>query len=139
MAVRLVALRDTPLDVDECLRAVDDPGAGGCVVFTGAVRDTDGGRGVTLLEYSAHPRAEAELRRVCESVASAYPVRGLAAVHRVGTLAVGDLAVVVAVSCPHRGEAFEAARLLIDTLKAEVPIWKRQVYADGGESWVGTP
>ena len=138
-AVRLLAIRDSPLSVDEVLAAVADPAAGGTAAFVGAVRDVDGGRAVTALDYSAHPGAAEVLREVAEEVAGAYPVCGLAAVHRVGQLAIGDLAVVVAVSCPHRGEAFDAARRLIDELKARVPIWKHQRYADGGASWVGTP
>ena len=77
------------------------------------------------------------MRRVAEKVVADYPVRALAAVHRVGELAVGDIAVVVAVSCPHRGEAFEACRKLIDDLKHEVPIWKHQKFSDGTEEWVG--
>ena len=137
--IRLLALRDTPLDAAECLRAVEDPRAGGVVSFTGLVRDSDGGRGVTELEYSAHPDAEAALRRVAEQVAQDLPVHGLAATHRTGLLKVGDVAVVVAASAAHRGEAFEAARRLIDDLKATVPIWKRQVFVDGDEEWVGTP
>lgn len=137
--LRLLALRDSPLDVAEVLDAVQDPRAGGVVSFTGAVRDHDGGRGVTDLEYSAHPDAEAALRRVAEAVAADLPVHGLAAVHRTGLLRVGDLAVVVAASASHRGEAFEAARRLIDDLKATVPIWKRQVFVDGEQEWVGTP
>jgi molybdopterin synthase catalytic subunit len=137
--IRLLALRDTPLDVAEVLAAVEDPRAGGVVSFTGLVRDHDGGRGVDELEYSAHPDAEAALRRVAEQVAADLPVHGLAAVHRTGLLRVGDVAVVVAASASHRGEAFEAARRLIDDLKATVPIWKRQVFSDGDEEWVGTP
>lgn len=137
--VRLVAIRDTPLSVDEILAAVSDPAAGGTAMFVGTVRDEDGGRGVTGLGYAAHPTAEEELRRVAETVAAGCDARALAVVHRVGELAVGDLAVVVAVSCPHRGEAFVAARRLIDDLKAEVPIWKHQLFADGGSEWVGTP
>jgi len=138
-AVRLLALRDAPFDAAEVLAAVEDPGAGGVVSFTGLVRDEDGGRGVTALEYEAHPGAEQALRRVAEAVAADLPVLGVAALHRTGLLAVGDVAVVVAASAPHRGEAFEAARRLIDDLKREVPIWKRQVFADGGQEWVGTP
>ena len=137
--VRLLALRDTPLDVAEVLAAVDDAGAGGVVSFTGLVRDSDGGKGVTELEYLAHPDAADALRRVAERIAADLPVRALAAVHRTGLLAVGDVAVVVAASAPHRAEAFEAARRLIDELKAEVPVWKRQVFRDGTEEWVGTP
>ena len=137
--VRLLALRDTPLDVAEVLAAVDDAGAGGVVSFTGLVRDSDGGKGVTELEYVAHPDAADALRRVAERIAADLPVRALAAVHRTGLLAVGDVAVVVAASAPHRAEAFEAARRLIDELKAEVPVWKRQVFRDGTQEWVGTP
>lgn len=135
--IRLVGVRDTPLSVDEVLAAVADPAAGGTVLFVGTVRDHDDDRAVTELGYSAHPSAVEELRRVAEKVVADYPVRALAAVHRVGELAVGDAAVVVAVSCPHRGEAFEACRRLIDELKHTVPIWKHQRFADGTDEWVG--
>ncbi|MDQ1684535.1 MAG: molybdopterin synthase catalytic subunit [Frankiaceae bacterium] len=138
-AVRLVAIRETPLSVDEVLSAVMDPAAGGLVVFVGTVRDVDGGRAVGGLGYSAHPAAEDSLRAVAESVAQRFPAVALAAVHRVGDLAVGDLAVVVAAACPHRGEAFDAARALIDELKQTVPIWKHQLFADGTDEWVGSP
>ena len=137
--IRLLALRDTPLDVAEVLRAVEDPRAGGVVSFTGLVRDHDGGRGVTELEYSAHPSAQDRLREVAEAVAADLPVHGLAAVHRTGLLQVGDVAVVVAASAAHRDQAFTAARRLIDDLKASVPVWKRQVFDDGEQEWVGTP
>lgn len=137
--VRLLGLRDTALDAAELLAAVADAGAGGVVSFTGLVREDDGGRAVTALEYVAHPDADAALRRVAEAVAADLPVQALAAVHRTGVLAVGDVAVVVAASAAHRGEAFEAARRLIDDLKEQVPIWKRQVFADGTEEWVGSP
>jgi molybdopterin synthase catalytic subunit len=137
--LRLVEVRDTPFTADEALAAVDDPGAGGVVSFTGLVRSVDAGREVTALEYEAHPGALEALRRVCEQVAADLPVCGLAAVHRTGLLVVGDVAVVVAASAPHRGEAFEAARRLIDDLKQQVPIWKRQVFADGEQEWVGSP
>lgn len=137
--IRLLALRDVPLDVQEVLTAVEDPGAGGVVSFTGLVRDSDGGKGVTALEYVAHPDAQAALLEVAEAVAADLPVCGLAAVHRTGLLRVGDVAVVVAASAPHRGEAFEAARRLIDDLKRTVPVWKRQVFTDGTQEWVGTP
>ncbi|WP_372458545.1 molybdenum cofactor biosynthesis protein MoaE [Streptomyces sichuanensis] len=135
--IRLLAVRDTPLSLDEVFAAVGDDAAGGTALFVGTVRDHDGGADVTGLGYSSHPTAEAELRRVAEKVAADFPVRALAAVHRVGELAVGDLAVVVAVSCAHRAEAFEACRRLIDDLKREVPIWKHQRFADGTEEWVG--
>ena len=137
--LRLLALRATPISSDEVLAAVADPAAGGVVSFTGLVRASDGGREVTELEYSAHPSALAALTDVAAAVARDLPVCGLAAVHRTGLLRVGDVAVVVAASAPHRGEAFEAARRLIDDLKATVPVWKRQVFADGDQEWVGTP
>jgi len=136
--VRLIAVRDCELSVDEVRAAVADPGAGGLALFAGAVRDTDHDRGVTALSYSAHPSAEAELRRVAEVIAEKFPVLGIAAVHRVGDLEIGDLAVVVAVSCPHRAEAFDACRALIELLKASVPIWKHQRFADGDSEWVGS-
>lgn len=136
--IRLLDIRDAPLSVDEVFTAVGDTSAGGTALFVGTVRDHDGGvAGVTRLGYSAHPTAQAELRRIAEKVTSDFPVRALAAVHRVGELAVGDLAVVVAVSCPHRAEAFTACRRLIDDLKEEVPIWKHQSFTDGTEEWVG--
>jgi len=137
--VRLLAIRDTELSVDEVLAAVAGPGAGGIALFAGAVRDTDHDQGVTGLSYSAHPSAEAELWRVAELIADKFPVLGIAAVHRVGDLAVGDLAVVAAVACAHRGAAFDACRELIDVLKASVPIWKHQRFTDGTSEWVGTP
>ncbi len=137
--VRLVALREEPLDVAEVLAALDDDAAGGLTLFVGRVRDHDGGKGVTGLDYSAHPSALDRLREVCERVASEYDVHGVAAVHRTGTLAIGDAAVVIATTAAHRGEAFEASRALIDTLKAEVPIWKHQRFGDGTEEWVGAP
>jgi molybdopterin synthase catalytic subunit len=137
--VRLIAIRDTELSVDEVRAAVAGPGAGGIALFAGAVRDTDHDQGVTGLSYSAHPSAEAELWRVAELIADKFPVLGIAAVHRVGDLAVGDLAVVAAVACAHRGTAFDACRELIDVLKASVPIWKHQRFTDGTSEWVGTP
>jgi molybdopterin synthase catalytic subunit len=137
--VRLIAVRESELSVDEVRAAVADPAAGGIALFAGTVRDTDHGRGVTGLSYSAHPSAAAELRRVAAVIAEKYPVIGIAAVHRVGDLAIGDLAVVLAVSCPHRAEAFDACRDLIDILKASVPIWKHQRFDDGTTEWVGCP
>lgn len=135
--LRLLGIRDTALSVEEVLAAVGDDAAGGTALFVGRVRDHDGDRDVMALGYSAHPGAEDALRRVADRIVADHQVLALAAVHRVGELAVGDLAVVVAVSCPHRGEAFTACRRLIDDLKREVPIWKHQRFADGNEEWVG--
>jgi molybdopterin synthase catalytic subunit len=136
--IRLIAIRDTGLSVDEVRAAVADPAAGGEVLFIGTVRDNDADRGVTALSYTAHPSAEAELRRIADAIAAKYDVIGIAAVHRVGDLAVGDLAVVVGVSCAHRAEAFHACHAMIDELKASVPIWKHQRFADGSAEWVGS-
>ena len=138
-AVRLVDLRETPLDVAEVVDALGDDESGGLTLFVGRVRNHDHGLDVQGLEYSAHPTALDALRRVCAEVAEQYDVHGVAAVHRVGPLAIGDLAVVVATTAAHRGESFAASRTLIDTLKAEVPIWKHQRFSDGTEEWVGAP
>ena len=138
-AVRLVEIRDTPLVVDEVLASLDESVDGGVTLFVGKVRDHDGGRDVSGLDYSAHPSALDRLREVCELVAGRHDVHGVAAVHRVGRLAIGDLAVVIGTAAAHRGTAFEASRDLIDTLKSQVPIWKHQVFADGSDEWVGTP
>lgn len=139
-AVRLAELRETPLSVEEVLAAVDEPAAGATAVFVGRVRDHDGGRPVSALAYSAHPTAAAVLRAVAERVVTESPEGAgqllLAATHRVGDLAVGDVAVVVAASAAHRAAAFDACRRLIDELKHEVPIWKHQRFADGSQEWV---
>lgn len=137
--IRRLAVREDPLSVDELREAVSDPDCGGVVVFVGTVRGHDGGRSVTRLAYDAHPSATDVLRQVAEKVAADVPVRALAVEHRVGVLEVGDLAVVAAASAEHRAEAFTAAQRLIDDLKATVPIWKRQDFADGAKEWVGTP
>lgn len=138
-AVRLAALREEPLDVAEVLAALEDAGGGGVAMFVGRVRDVDHDRAVRALEYAAHPSATAALESVCAQVLAAHDVLAVAAVHRIGHLEVGDLAVVSGAVARHRGQAFEASQALIDRLKAEVPIWKRQLFADGDEEWVGSP
>ncbi len=136
--IRLAELRDSPLSVDEVYAAVTDAAAGGIAVFAGAVRDHDHGRSVTALSYSAHPSAADELRRSCERVAARFDLHAVAAVHRTGDLAIGDIAVVVAVSSGHRATAFDACRALIDDLKATVPIWKHQRFTSGDSEWVNS-
>ncbi|GAA5156433.1 molybdenum cofactor biosynthesis protein MoaE [Nocardioides marinquilinus] len=138
-AVRLVEILETPLEVAAVLAALDQDADGGVTLFVGRVRDHDGGRSVSGLGYSAHPSALDRLRAVCETVAARHDVHGVAAVHRVGDLEIGDLAVVVGTAAAHRAATFEATRDLIDTLKAEVPIWKHQRFVDGTDEWVGTP
>ncbi|HEY5456918.1 MAG TPA: molybdenum cofactor biosynthesis protein MoaE [Acidothermaceae bacterium] len=135
--VRLVGIRDVPLSVDEVLAAVADRAAGGTTVFIGTVRSSDGGREVSSLRYEAHPDAIVALQEVAKEIAEKHDVIAVAAVHRTGLLAIGDLAVVVAVAAGHRGEAFAAGKELIDEVKARVPIWKQQGFTDGAVAWVG--
>lgn len=132
-------IRATPLSIDEVRSAVQDDRAGAIVLFVGAVRDRDHGKAVELVEYTCHPSARDAAQRLAERLAGHGQVLRLAVVHRVGRLAVGDLAVVAAVGAVHRAEAFEVCRSLIDELKATVPIWKHQVFTDGTEEWVGVP
>lgn len=134
--VRLIDIRETPLRIDEVYGAVSDPSAGGIALFVGTVRDVDEDRDVEMLGYSSHPTAKARLTEVAERIAAESDVVALAAVHRIGDLAVGDLAVVVAVSAGHRRQAFEACRRLIDELKTEVPVWKHQRFVSGDTTWV---
>jgi molybdopterin synthase catalytic subunit len=138
-AVRLLDLREVALDPAEVLAAVDDPAAGGVNLFVGVVRDHDGGAAVDHLDYTAHPSAIDRLREVAAGVAEEFEVVALAAVHRTGRLAIGDIAVLVAASAAHRGQAYDASRALIDRLKATVPVWKHQVFGDGREEWVNSP
>jgi molybdopterin synthase catalytic subunit len=134
----MAEVRSAPLSIDEVHAAVADPRAGGIASFTGTVRDHDHGRDVQRLSYTAHPTAAEELHRACAKIAADFDVTAIAAVHRVGDLAIGDLAVVVAVSCPHRAEAFDACRALIDELKQGIPVWKHQVFGDGESEWVNS-
>lgn len=136
-AVHISAVRERSVRVEDVIAAVADPRCGAVCTFVGVVRNHDQARGVTQVDYSAHPSAEQELDRVCRLTAQKFEVH-VAAEHRVGELHVGDIAVALAVSAPHRDAAFAACRFLIDTLKSEVPIWKRQIFTDGGEEWVGS-
>ena len=134
---RRVDLRADALSIDEAMNAVARPGAGGIAIFLGVVRDANEGRAVTKLEYEAYgSMAVAEMDRICAGVESEIEGVRLAVFHRVGTLAVGEMAVVCAASAPHRGEAFRACRLLIDRVKERVPIWKRE-HGPEGPYWVG--
>ena len=131
------ALRDAPLDLGEVVRAVVHEGAGGIVTFTGVVRRESRGRRVERLEYEAYAAmAEPRLAAIAAELAAAHPGARVAILHRVGKLAVGDIAVVIAASAPHRAEAFAACRGAIERLKVEVPIWKKEIGEDG-EEWVG--
>lgn len=138
MTSRLKAdVRDTPLSLDEALESVRHSGAGGLATFLGVVRDVSAGRAVTRLEYSAYASmARREMERIVDEIEAEIPEARACAIHRTGSLAVGDVAVVCAASAPHRDEAFRACRLLIDRIKARVPIWKRELGPDGA-AWVG--
>ncbi|MFS8477722.1 MAG: molybdenum cofactor biosynthesis protein MoaE [Micromonosporaceae bacterium] len=127
------------LDVAAHERAVADPRAGAVVSFAGVVRDHDHGRTVTLLEYEGHPTAEAVLREVAEEIAEDPAVYRVAVSHRIGTLGIGDVALAAAVATAHRAEGFAACARLVDEVKARLPVWKRQVFADGSEEWVNCP
>jgi molybdopterin synthase catalytic subunit len=132
-----IALRDQPLDVNEPIAAVSHEGAGGIVTFLGVVRRHSRGTTVERLEYEAYrAMAEERMAAIARTVEEATPGARVAIHHRVGALAVGELAVVIAASAPHRAEAFAAARDAIERLKVEVPIWKKEVGADGAE-WIG--
>lgn len=122
-----------PAAVDALVWRAD---AGAVVSFQGIVRDHDDGRAVVALEYRAHPEAEAFLLACCQEVAERTGLR-VAAQHRVGALTIGDVALVAAVAAAHRAEAFAACADLVDTIKARVPIWKRQRFSDGASEWVG--
>jgi molybdopterin synthase catalytic subunit len=135
----LVAVTTEPLDLTAHEGAVGDPRAGATVSFAGVVRDHDGGRAVTLLEYEAHPSAEQVLREVAAEIAADPEVYAVAVSHRVGTLQIGDVALAAAVSTAHRAAAFAACARLVDEVKARLPVWKRQVFCDGTEEWVNCP
>jgi molybdopterin synthase catalytic subunit len=133
----LFEIRETELSVAEVIAAVTRPEAGGISVFVGTVRSNNGGRAVTLLEYQAYATMAAkEMARIAAEIALGSAGVQLAVLHRVGSLTVGEVAVVCAASAPHRGEAFDACRLLIDRIKARVPIWKRE-HGPSGPYWVG--
>lgn len=135
LAVRDVA--EGPLDVASALQAVSDPGFGGFAMFVGKVRDLNHGRAVTGVSYDIHaPLALATFARICEEARAKWGARlKLHVSHAYGRLGVGDLAVVVAAGTPHRAEAFEACRYVIEAVKHRAPIWKREHYADGDSEW----
>ncbi|MBV9088502.1 MAG: molybdenum cofactor biosynthesis protein MoaE [Mycobacteriaceae bacterium] len=132
------AITDAPIDLAEHEALVADRAAGAIVGFAGVVRDHDVGRAVVRLEYSAHPSAQQVLADVLADVAAAPGVRAVAASHRVGILDIGDVALVAAVAADHRGTAFQTCRRLVDIVKARLPVWKHQFFADGSEEWVGS-
>ncbi len=133
------ALADGPISLAEHEELVAHRAAGAVLGFAGVIRDHDGGRQVMRLEYFAHPSAQQTLADVLAEVAAQCDgVRAVAASHRVGTLHIGDAALVTAVAADHRGAAFDTCALLVDTIKARLPVWKHQFFADGTDEWVGS-
>ncbi len=133
------ALTDRPIDSTEHEALVAHHAAGAVVVFAGVVRDHDGGRTVLRLDYSAHPSAAQTLADVvAEIAADCTGVRALAVSHRVGTLNIGDAALVAAVAADHRRAAFETCARLVDSVKDRLPVWKHQFFADGTDEWVNS-
>jgi len=137
--VVLTDIVDHTVSLAELERLVSHRRAGAVVSFVGAVRDHDHGRTVIDLEYEAHPDAGARLEQVAQEVCGRHDVVAVAVVHRRGRLAIGDAALVAMVSAGHRGAAFAACADLVDTVKAQVPIWKHQFFTDGTDEWVACP
>ena len=133
----MVRLTRDVIDYHALTEQVRRPGCGAVVTFLGTVRDLTGGRETVALDYEAYPAmAEKKMAEIEADTRARWPVGDLALVHRLGRLGVGEVSVAVAVSCPHRAEAFAACRHAIDRLKELVPIWKKENWADGGTEWV---
>lgn len=132
----LAKITDQAIEPDEADSFVQSRSSGAVVSFNGIVRDHDGGRSIRSLDYRAHPDAERLLAECCEQISSETGLT-VAAIHRVGHLEIGDIALFVAVSSAHRKEAFQACQLLVDRIKTTVPIWKKQFYLDGESEWIG--
>jgi molybdopterin synthase catalytic subunit len=139
MKVKLAEISDQPLDVAAHSAAVRASMAGADVTFCGVVRDHDDDRQVIELEYSCYPTASQVLREVAEEIAADEAVIAVAVSHRVGLLTVGDVALVASVTAAHRKQAFDSCQRLVDEAKARLPIWKRQLFADGSDEWVNCP
>lgn len=138
----LIALQATPIDVGRTIAAVAEAQAGAIATFLGTTRcDADpGGRMLTALDYQAYEQmALAQMGRLAAAARERWPIRRLALVHRIGKVEIGQPSVLIAVSTPHRSQAFDACRFLIDSLKAEATIWKKELWADGTQSWVHPP
>ena len=137
--IRQVGISESPLDVAKALGLVSGPEVGGIALFVGTVRNHDHESEVVSLDYTQHPSAVDVLTKCAEQTADQHDVLAIAVEHRVGHLEIGDIAVVVAVGAVHRGEALAACAHLINTVKAEVPIWKEQHFTSGDSEWMGLP
>jgi molybdopterin synthase catalytic subunit len=133
----MIRLTHEPIDYHALTEAVRRNDSGAVVTFLGTVRDLTDGKITTALDYEAHPSmAEKKMAEIEEETRRKWPVGDMMMVHRLGHLKVGEISVAVAVSCPHRNQAFEACRYAIDRLKEVVPIWKKENWADGSTEWV---
>lgn len=133
----MITLTRDEIDTQALLESVRSPRSGAVVLFLGTVREMTNGRQTLALDYDAYPEmAEAKMAELEREAREKWPVNGLEIVHRLGHLELGDASVAVAVSCPHRDQAFEAGRFLIDELKVRVPIWKKENWSDGTTEWV---
>ncbi|MDK3158149.1 molybdenum cofactor biosynthesis protein MoaE [Kamptonema cortianum] len=132
------AITFAPLSLDEIYALADDPANGAIVVMSGTVRHQTDGKPVVALDYQAYePMAIEVFRQIAAQIRTTWPdVNRVAIHHRVGKLKIGEISVLVAVGCPHRGEAFAACQYAIDTLKHNAPIWKKEHWADGSSTWV---
>lgn len=131
-----IQIKDTVLNSQECIDYVTDPACGGMVVFIGTVRNQTKGKPVIRLEFEAfEPMAISEMKKIAQQIIEKWAVNKVSIHHRIGVLGITDIAVVIAVSTPHRSAAFEACQYAIDTLKETVPIWKKEIF-DDGEVWV---
>ncbi len=136
--VAIAGVCEQPIDLDAIVAAVTDRAAGAVVSFAGVVRDHDDGRDVADLEYHAHPSADRVVAEVAAEVAARFGVIAIGVQHRVGLLTVGDIALAATVASAHRREAFAACAELVEQVKHRLPVWKRQVFADGSDEWVGS-
>ncbi len=131
-----IQIKSTPLQPDDCINFAASPEAGGSTVFIGTVRNATKGKKVVRLEFEAYePMAIKELKKIAETVVDRWQVINISIHHRAGILDIGEIAVIIAVTTPHRKAAFEACEYTIDTLKQTVPIWKKEIFEDG-EVWV---
>lgn len=134
------AIVDHPIDIDSARRALLDGGAGGYASYEGWVRDFNVGRPVTALQYEAYAAmAVKEIARILDEARARFDIRAADCIHRVGDLAIGDIAIWIGATAVHRGPAFDACRYIIDEVKLRAPIWKKETYADGSSSWVNCP
>jgi molybdopterin synthase catalytic subunit len=124
------------LDADHFRKLVSDPSAGAVVIFSGDVRNHDGGKGVASLTYEAHPDAQKVLAQVVDQVTRDSELVKVAVAHRYGPIAIGECAFLVCVSAAHRQAAFAGCQAIVDEVKTQIPIWKHQVFVDGTDEWV---